>query len=256
VSGLQNQAMYTGQPVASQLVVVEAVDEHGNRATGYDGTVTFDGGDYPTYEVLPADSTLTNGRGVFAVNVGSLQNDCHYGDIQPRCDGYWRVTASDTVDPSITGYQRVTTILYLLNLPSIFITPEGGVCDTCVSDPSDSLVIDLNQPVVLKNVSSTAVGQFEGTMEGVTVTGGTFTASVSGTSLVGEVGGNLNVMVPISTITTDLTVRNLDSLESEFGSVQVEVPYVNPNTGETQATNAYTTLFNFQGVICATGQCW
>lgn len=251
VSGLQNQVLYGSRPVPSQLVVVEALDEYGNRASGYDGTVTFDGGDFPEFEELPSNSTLSNGRGVFPVKVLASQNDCFYGDIAPPdCAGYWRITATDTADPTITDYQRVTITVVIDNLPTNFITPEGGVCPTCAPDPADAVVIDLNHPVILSNVLALPIGSWTGTLEGVTSAGSTFTASVSGTALVGHLGNDLSVIVPTSGITTNIALQSLDSVESQFGTVKLEVPYDNPTIGQNQPINVYTTLFNFSRLAC------
>ncbi len=73
-------------------LTVRARDAYGNTTPGYSGTVTFSSTD--AQADLPADSTLTNGVGMFAVTL--------------RTAGSQTVTATDTNTGSITGNATIT----------------------------------------------------------------------------------------------------------------------------------------------------
>ena len=66
---------------------VAALDQFGNTATGYVGTVHFSASDGAA--VLPSNSTLTSGAGTFTATL--------------RTAGNQTITATDTVNASITG---------------------------------------------------------------------------------------------------------------------------------------------------------
>jgi hypothetical protein len=68
---------------------VTALDQFGNTATGYAGTVHFTTTDTGTQKSLPADATLTNGTGTFPATLVTARNHT--------------ITATDTVTASITG---------------------------------------------------------------------------------------------------------------------------------------------------------
>jgi 6-phosphogluconolactonase (cycloisomerase 2 family) len=68
-------------------VTVTAEDAFGNVVLGYGGTVHFTSTD--THATLPADATLTNGTGTFAVTL--------------KTAGSQTVTATDVANPTITG---------------------------------------------------------------------------------------------------------------------------------------------------------
>jgi len=78
----------------SGTVTVTAYDAYGNVATGYTGTVQFASSDGQA--VLPADSTLSSGTGTFSVTL--------------KTAGTQSITATDSVDSSITGSQTGITI--------------------------------------------------------------------------------------------------------------------------------------------------
>ena len=78
----------TGGPGGTaRPVTVRAVDQYGNTATGYTGTVHFTSDD--PNATLPADATLTNGMGTFGVTLQTA--------------GTHSITATDTVTPGING---------------------------------------------------------------------------------------------------------------------------------------------------------
>jgi hypothetical protein len=75
-------------------VTVTAFDRYGNVATGYTGTVNFTSSD--GQQMLPPDSTLTNGTGTFAVTL--------------KTAGTQTVTATDTVNGTLTATSTVTVL--------------------------------------------------------------------------------------------------------------------------------------------------
>jgi Galactose oxidase, central domain len=86
---------------------VTAVDSTGATFTGYAGTVTFTSSD-PQAQ-LPANSTLTNGKGTFS---GTL-----------KTDGNQTITATDSAAASITG---TSTSIHVL-APASGFTPTGSM---------------------------------------------------------------------------------------------------------------------------------
>ncbi len=85
-----DQTTYTAGDTIT--LTVTAYDAFGNVATGYSGTVTFSSSD--PQAALPSDSTLTNGTGTFTAMLFTA--------------GDQTITATDTVDNSITGTATVT----------------------------------------------------------------------------------------------------------------------------------------------------
>jgi hypothetical protein len=73
---------------------VTALDAWNNVATTYSGTVHFTSNDGRA--VLPANSTLPKGTGNFSATL---------------TDGHWTITATDTVNASITGTSFTITVL-------------------------------------------------------------------------------------------------------------------------------------------------
>jgi uncharacterized delta-60 repeat protein len=71
----------------AQTFTVTALDAFGNTATGYSGTVHFASSDGEA--VLPADSTLTNGSGMFSATLDTV--------------GTQSITANDTTTTSMTA---------------------------------------------------------------------------------------------------------------------------------------------------------
>jgi uncharacterized repeat protein (TIGR01451 family) len=73
---------------------VTARDQFNNTATGYLGTVHFTSSDAGA--ILPADSTLTNGTGIFSATLNTAGNQT--------------ITATDTANPAITGTSNTITV--------------------------------------------------------------------------------------------------------------------------------------------------
>ena len=89
---------------------VRATDHNGNPATTYTGTVHFTSSD--PNAVLPADTTLTNGMGMFEATLNTLGNHT--------------ITGTDTANPFITGTSN----------PIIVIGPNPSVTPTATPSPS------------------------------------------------------------------------------------------------------------------------
>src|SRR5437763_1781107 len=75
-------------------ITVTALDQFGNTATGYGGTVHFTSSD--PQAALPADSTLTNGTRTFSASL--------------KTAGSQTITTSDSVTSSITGTSGTITV--------------------------------------------------------------------------------------------------------------------------------------------------
>ncbi|MGD0645192.1 MAG: hypothetical protein ABSA75_09830 [Candidatus Bathyarchaeia archaeon] len=87
-------------------VTVTAKDVYGNVATGYAGTVAITSSD--RVAVLPANAGLTSGVGSFTVTL--------------KTAGSQSITATDTVNSSITGLQNGITVV-AASLDHIVISP-------------------------------------------------------------------------------------------------------------------------------------
>jgi hypothetical protein len=95
-------------PVTSGIAftfTVTALDQFNNVATGYTGTVHFTSSD--SLAMLPADATLTNGTGSFSATL--------------RTSGSHTLTATDTVNSSITGS---ATITFVAAIPTLSTWPS------------------------------------------------------------------------------------------------------------------------------------
>jgi hypothetical protein len=89
---------------------VTALDNYGNTATSYAGTVTFSSSD--PHALLPGNSPLTNGFGTFGATFETV--------------GTQSLTATDTVNNSITGSQA--GIQVIANPPSVMgLYPNFGL---------------------------------------------------------------------------------------------------------------------------------
>ena len=109
-------------------VTVTALDQYGNTATGYTGTVQIASSD--TRASLPPNSTLTNGVGTFQVTLGTA--------------GSQTVTATD-VSTSISGTSGPLTVD--AGPPGVIQigggTPQSAVVGTAFSTPLQITVSDL-----------------------------------------------------------------------------------------------------------------
>jgi hypothetical protein len=104
-------------------LAVTAVDPFGQVAVGYTGTVTFTSSDTDSGVVLPVDYTFTS------ADAGMVTFP---GGATLITDGHQTITATDTVDGTITGTATVTVTSGLAPLPlwGVAIRPAtpGTVC--------------------------------------------------------------------------------------------------------------------------------
>jgi CSLREA domain-containing protein len=101
---------------SSFTVTVSAFDLYGNLATSYAGTVHFTSTDGAA--TLPADSTLTNGQGVFNATLHTAGNQT--------------ITATDTVTSSITGTSGAISVT-IPNLVVTTATDDAGTAAHCTA---------------------------------------------------------------------------------------------------------------------------
>ncbi|HWM23399.1 MAG TPA: hypothetical protein VNP98_01130 [Chthoniobacterales bacterium] len=100
---------------------VRAVDQFGNTATGYAGTIHFTSTGQSS---LPPDSTLTNGTGTFAATFFT--------------EGNHTITATDTLNPSITGTSNDILVVDDQVTPPPTPTPTPTVTPTPSPTPPPS----------------------------------------------------------------------------------------------------------------------
>ena len=111
---------------AAANVVVTALDEFGNVATGYTGTIAFTSSD--AQAVLPADYTFVagdNGTKTFA------------SGVTLKTAGDQSVTATDTVTGTITGSQTGITV----NAAAANTLTVAGITDPVVAGTASNVVI-------------------------------------------------------------------------------------------------------------------
>lgn len=101
----------------SVSITVTANDRYGNVATSYAGTVQFTSVDPSA--VLPGDATLTNGAGTFNVTF--------------KMAGVQSVTATDTVDSSISGFTPGTTVAPAAASGLILSAPTNATAGSAVN---------------------------------------------------------------------------------------------------------------------------
>lgn len=96
---------------AAESFTVTALDPYGNTATGYTGTVHFTSSD--SLAVLPADGALSKGTGAFSATLMAVGNQT--------------ITATDTVDTTITGTGSVSVVVAppLVTAPASQSASEG-----------------------------------------------------------------------------------------------------------------------------------
>jgi predicted RNA methylase len=154
-------------------VTVTALTASNTTATGYTGTVHFTSTD--AQAVLPADSTLTNGTGMFAVTL--------------KTAGAQMVIATDTVTATITG-SATATVTTTATLKSIAVTPatatiavNGTQQFTATGTFSDNSTKDVTTQSTWKssNAEVATVGAGTGLATGVGVGGPVTITATDGT---------------------------------------------------------------------------
>ena len=96
---------------------VTAKDAFNNTATGYAGTVHFTSSDGAA--VLPANTTLTSGAGTFSVTLKTAGNQT--------------ITATDTVNSSITGSSSAVTVSAAAATHFVVSAPASATAGSAVT---------------------------------------------------------------------------------------------------------------------------
>ena len=188
---------------------------------------------------------MTGGRGVFSMNIGTIQDDCHYGDLgSPACNHYMRVTATDTLNTAITGYQRFFTAI-IIQTPNIFITPPATLCTSCAVDPSGTIQVDTSLPV-LASVLDLSGLSVTLQITGTTIQGGGFSQVITTDPIVGLSGSLSGTLVSPTVGQTGIQVSlavvgTLYGGDVSFGTVNVTNPYTGAvaTVSGTANTDAY-----------------
>jgi uncharacterized repeat protein (TIGR01451 family) len=184
-------------------ITVTALDVSNATDTGYTGTVHFTSSDGQA--TLPADSTLTNGVGTFSVTL--------------KTAGSQTITATDTVDSSITGTSGAivvttapvthlavsapatatagSTFLFTVTAQDQFDNTDTGFSATVHFTSSDA---GAGTTLPADSIMAGGVGTFMATL--VTAGPQTITASASG----GAISGTTNVIVVSPTAATHFVV--------------------------------------------------
>jgi hypothetical protein len=145
-----------------QIAKITALDQYGNVATGYAGTVSFEN---PVNHITPvASQTLTNGVGFVPVLVPSLGLGYFEEPFTSSCPSGLTgngvvLTATDTIDPSIFGCQNIPGGDLNLVFPNGFDPAPSTECLTgCFSEPTNTIIINTNlltpyilEPTIINN---------------------------------------------------------------------------------------------------------
>jgi YVTN family beta-propeller protein len=156
-----------GTPVSVSVV---ALDQFSNLVTGYTGTVHFTSTDGAA--VLPANSTLTSGTGVFSVTL--------------KTAGGQTVTATDTVTSTINGTSNTITVGPIVATHLLISAPGAATAGTPF------------------NIIVTALDQFNNIATG-------YTGTVHFTSTDGSAVLPTNVALTNGTNTLSVTLKTLGS---------------------------------------------
>jgi uncharacterized protein (TIGR03437 family) len=214
-------------------ITVTALDQVGNTATGYAGTLHFTSTD--GLATLPADSTLTNGVGTFSVTLKTAGNQS--------------ITATDTVTSSITGTSNTITITpaaathfsvtapgsavqnnafnFTVTALDQFSNTSTGYAGTIHFTSSDGLAT-LPADSTLTN----GVGTFSATLK--TTGNQTITATDTVTSSITGTSGNISVSA-VSLVVTTLA-------DSGAGSLRAAITNANTSSGSTITFNVTGTI--------------
>jgi photosystem II stability/assembly factor-like uncharacterized protein len=179
---------------------VTSLDQFGNTATGYSGTVRFTSSDGAA--VFPADATLTNGVGTFTATL--------------KTAGDRTITATDTVTASITGTSG-----------NIHVTP-AATTHFSLTAPASAIA------GTLANFTVTALDQFGNTVTGYAGTV-RFTSSdgsavlPSDATLTNGVGTFQATLNTIGARTIAATDTVTSSITGTSGTIQVIPPTASTN---------------------------
>ena len=117
---------------------VRAVDQSGNTAKGYTGTVHFTSTSQGSF---PPDSTLPNGSGTFTANL--------------QTKGNHTITATDTLNPSVTGTSNTILVVDDQVTPAAFNpAPQPTATPTPTPTPTPYINTNPTPPAQALNLST------------------------------------------------------------------------------------------------------
>ena len=158
---------------------VTALDPFGNTATAYTGTIGFASSD--SQALLPSDSTLTNGLGIFRATLNSPGNQT--------------LTATDSSNAAITGNAAVNAVNSSGIAPFVQSINRTNPIGQTTNANSVSFTVTFSEAVVGVNLSDfqlALAGTLTGTLAHVTaVSGSVYTVTVSSITGTGTLGLNL-----------------------------------------------------------------
>ncbi len=159
--------------------MVTALDQFGNTAQGYTGTVGFSSSD--PQALLPANATLTNGVGTFNATL-----------ITP---GQQTVTATDSTNAAITGSAVVDAFNPVGIAPFVQSINRTNPAGPVTNAGTVVFTVTFSQPVIGVNLTDFALvftGTTAGTLTQVApVSGAVYTVTASGITGTGTLGLNL-----------------------------------------------------------------
>ena len=222
-------------------ITVTALDAGNNTVASYAGTVHFTSTDGAA--TLAADSTLTNGVGVFSVTLKTAGNQT--------------ITATDTVTPSVTGTSSGITVTPGPATHLSVSAPASATQNTSFSltvtglDQFNNTATGYAGPVHFTSSDALAtlpadatltngVGAFSATLNTAgnqTISAlDTVNSSITGTS------GNISVAGPTTLVVTTLA-------DSGAGSLRAAITNANASSGNVTITFAVTGTINFASAL-------
>ena len=243
-------------------VTVTAQDQFNNTAPTYTGTVHFTSTDGTA--VLPADSTLTNGVGIFAATL--------------KTEGTQNISATDTVTPAITGTSNGIAVNPAASVHFAVAAPATATAGTAVNftvtaeDQFDNLIAGYAGTIHFTSTDGAAtlpanstlangVGTFSATFktagsQAINATD-TVTSSITGVSsgivVSAAAATHFTVSAPASAVSGtafNFTLTALDQFNNTATSYTGIVHFTSPDGVATLPANS--TLTNGIGVFSAT----
>ncbi|MGD1908893.1 MAG: beta strand repeat-containing protein [Leptolyngbyaceae cyanobacterium] len=254
---------------ASDTFTVTALDQFGNTATGYSGTVGFSSSDSHSSVALPGNSTLTNGVGNFnaiLVTAGSQS-----------------ITATDTVASSIIGSQTGITVNAAAasnlaiagnNQNTTVNTAFGNDLQVAVTDAFGNAVPGINVTLSVPsfgagaNLSNTTLTTDGAGLATITATAntiaGNYQVGATATGLTGVnfdltntagpatglalIGGNNQNTTVNTAFSSPLQVRLIDAFGNNVSTPGTSIAFTAPNSGASLDSANQTATTNASGI--------
>lgn len=251
ITGTSNDILVNPGPPAQVIVSAPATtnagesfsftatvtDLFGNLATSYSGTVHFTSSDAAA--VLPADSVLTGGTGVFNATLNTT--------------GAQTITATDTVTNALTGTSNGITV----SIPSLVVTSTAdsgtgtlrAVLATAVADGSANITFDPTIFATPQTITLTS-----GTLtipSNTTITGATTGSGATLQNLVTVSGGGSSNNFSVFTVNSGVTGAAIHNLVIANGYIDTQGGGIS-NEGSLTVTNS-TLENNYAAGYAGTG---